>query len=61
MVAGFDQPFGNPTALLSYALAEAVRKHVKVVLSGDGGDEGSVAIHATGRFTESSAATGRAG
>ncbi len=39
MVAGFDQPFGNPTALLSYTLAEAVRTHVKVVLSGDGGDE----------------------
>ncbi|MGD0075875.1 MAG: asparagine synthase (glutamine-hydrolyzing) [Candidatus Binataceae bacterium] len=39
MVAGFDQPFGNPTALLSYALSEAVRRHVKVVLSGDGGDE----------------------
>jgi len=39
MVTGFDQPFGNPTALLSYTLAEAVRPHVKVVLSGDGGDE----------------------
>ncbi|HTY56929.1 MAG TPA: asparagine synthase (glutamine-hydrolyzing) [Candidatus Binataceae bacterium] len=39
MIVGFDQPFGNPTALLSYALARAVRPHVKVVLSGDGGDE----------------------
>jgi asparagine synthase (glutamine-hydrolysing) len=39
VIAGFDQPFGNPTALLSHALAGAVRAHVKVVLSGDGGDE----------------------
>ncbi len=39
MLGCFDQPFGNPTALLSYALADAVRLHVKVVLSGDGGDE----------------------
>lgn len=39
MVRHFGEPFGNPTALLSYALAKAVRPHVKVVLSGDGGDE----------------------
>ena len=39
VIAAFDQPFGNPTALLSHALARAVRAHVKVVLSGDGGDE----------------------
>ncbi len=39
MVQHFDEPFGNPTALLSYALAREVRKHVTVVLSGDGGDE----------------------
>ena len=35
----FDEPFGNPTALLSYAICEQVRKQVTVVLSGDGGDE----------------------
>lgn len=35
----FDEPFGNPTALLTYRLSEEVRKHVKVILSGDGGDE----------------------
>ena len=39
VVRHFGEPFGNPTALLSYALAKAVRPHVKVVLSGDGGDE----------------------
>ncbi len=39
MVSHFDEPFGNPTALLSYVLCETVRRRVKVVLSGDGGDE----------------------
>jgi len=39
VVRAFDSPFGNPTALLSFLLAGAVREHVKVVLSGDGGDE----------------------
>lgn len=39
MVRHFDEPFGNPTALLTYVLAREVRKHVTVALSGDGGDE----------------------
>lgn len=39
MVALFDEPFGNPTALLVYALAELTRRHVTVALAGDGGDE----------------------
>lgn len=39
IVRHFDEPFGNPTALLTYVLAEEVRKYVTVVLSGDGGDE----------------------
>lgn len=39
MVSHFDEPFGNPTALLTYRLCEVVREHVKVILSGDGGDE----------------------
>lgn len=39
MVRHFDEPFGNPTALLVYRLSEEVRKQVTVVLSGDGGDE----------------------
>lgn len=39
MVRHFGEPFGNPTALLSHALAKAVQPAVKVVLSGDGGDE----------------------
>ncbi len=39
VLAGFDEPFGNPTALLTNAICGLVRQHVTVVLSGDGGDE----------------------
>lgn len=39
LVKHFGQPFGNPTSVLTYALSEATRRHVKVVLAGDGGDE----------------------
>ncbi len=39
IVRHFDEPFGNPTALLAYLICEMVRRHVTVVLSGDGGDE----------------------
>ncbi len=35
----FDEPFGNPTALLTYALSQETKRHVTVALSGDGGDE----------------------
>ncbi len=39
MVRHFDEPFGNPSAMLFYTLCQLIRKHVTVVLSGDGGDE----------------------
>ena len=39
LVAHFGQPFGNPTAVLTYALSKATREYVKVALAGDGGDE----------------------
>jgi asparagine synthase (glutamine-hydrolysing) len=39
MVRHFDQPFGNPTALLVYELSRLTRERVKVALAGDGGDE----------------------
>jgi asparagine synthase (glutamine-hydrolysing) len=39
MVAHFDEPFGNPTALLIYQLSELTRKYVTVALAGDAGDE----------------------
>ena len=39
MVSLFDEPFGNPTALLVHALSGATRQHVTVALAGDAGDE----------------------
>ena len=35
----FDEPFGDPAALLNCAISEKARQHVTVVLSGDGADE----------------------
>lgn len=39
VVRHFDEPFGNPTAVLELILARAMREHVTVALSGDGADE----------------------
>ena len=39
IVRHFDQPFGNPTALLTYQISQETRKYVTVVIGGDGGDE----------------------
>jgi asparagine synthase (glutamine-hydrolysing) len=39
LVRHFDEPFGNPTALLVYELSRLTRQHVKVALAGDGADE----------------------
>jgi asparagine synthase (glutamine-hydrolysing) len=35
----FDQPFGNPTAVLAYQLSTLTKQSVTVALCGDGGDE----------------------
>jgi asparagine synthase (glutamine-hydrolysing) len=35
----FDQPFGNPTAVLTYILSALTKQSVTVALAGDGGDE----------------------
>jgi asparagine synthase (glutamine-hydrolysing) len=35
----FGEPFADPAALPSFQLSELVRRHVKVALNGDGGDE----------------------
>lgn len=35
----FDQPYADSSAIPTYLLCQEIRKHVKVVISGDGGDE----------------------
>jgi asparagine synthase (glutamine-hydrolysing) len=39
VMSRFDQPFGNPTAYLTYLIARHTRREVTVALSGAGGDE----------------------
>jgi asparagine synthase (glutamine-hydrolysing) len=35
----FDQPFADPSAVPMYLMSKAAANHVKVILTGDGGDE----------------------
>lgn len=39
IAAAFGEPFGDSSALPTYYLSRETRQHVKVALSGDGGDE----------------------
>ncbi len=39
IVEAYDQPYADSSAIPTYCLAEATRSHLKVVLTGDGGDE----------------------
>ena len=39
LLAHFDEPFADNSAVPTYLLAHAAREHVTVVLTGDGGDE----------------------
>ena len=39
LLGRLDEPFGDPAVVPTYALSKMTRGHVKVALSGDGGDE----------------------
>jgi asparagine synthase (glutamine-hydrolysing) len=39
LLGRFDEPFCDPTVVPTYTLSKMTRQHVKVALSGDGGDE----------------------
>ena len=39
VVASYDEPFADPSAIPTYAVSEAASKHIKVVLNGEGADE----------------------
>ena len=52
VVDAYDEPFGDPSALPSYAVASAASKDLKVVLNGEGSDElfGGYRRHMAAKF-----------
>lgn len=39
IIAHYDEPYGDSSCLPTYMISREMKKHVKVVISGDGGDE----------------------
>jgi asparagine synthase (glutamine-hydrolysing) len=46
----FDEPFGDPSGVPTYLLSRFARRHVKVALSADGGDEQFCGYTGYGRY-----------
>jgi asparagine synthase (glutamine-hydrolysing) len=45
VVAHFDEPFGDPSAIPTWSLSEMASRHITVALSGEGGDEAFAGYH----------------
>lgn len=52
VVASYDEPFGDGSAIPTRRLCDMVRREVKVVLSGDGGDEVFAGYSRYGRWLQ---------
>lgn len=59
LVRQFDEPFADSSALACYRVCEAASRHVKVVLTGDGGDESFAGYGRYEEVLEAAADTGR--